>query len=203
VLVLIILAMKLFKRLTAIFCSFALLSASLNNSGCAKEYSYESGPQDTTKIPDSIPTSPPLLASCLLCANSNTVQDSSWSFKLEGASLCGFPDKAIITLERSTFTFFGPSACSGDSGFVASVYLNEPLNSDKTNIAAGRVTFYYYDGVTPSYVLMSRNSDVFSFTIESYVHQTRIATGRFQGNAYTENGIRKAIERGKFKIRFP
>ncbi len=194
--------MKLLKRLTVIFCSLALFAICLNISSCAKDYSYERQPQDSVIIRDSIPPPPPLLASCLLCANATTVKDSSWSFKLEGAWLCGLAEKAIITLERSSFTFFGPSACSGDSGFVASVYLNEPLNSDKTNISAARVAVYYYDGLTPSYVLMSGNTDPFYLVIEKYVHQTGVATGRFNGFAHTENGIRKAIEGGRFKIKF-
>ncbi len=91
---------------------------------------------------------------------------------------------------------------SADSGFIISVYLNEALDSDKTNISAPRIAFYYYDRVKPSYVLISRSGEPFSFIIDKYVHETGFATGSFSGYVYTGNGIRKLISGGKFRIKF-
>ena len=195
--------MKLIKLFTAIFCSLALCTIGPATTGCVKEYSYEKLPLDSGAAKDSTPVSLPLLSTCARCANATTIPDSSWSFRMNGALLCGLAERAIITLDRTSFTFFGPSTCSMDSGFVASVYLSEPLNRNKTNVSAARVSFYYYDGLTPSYVLMSRNSDAFSLSIENYMHQTGEAIGSFSGAAYTENGSRMIIKEGKFKIRFP
>ncbi|HVF96185.1 MAG TPA: hypothetical protein VM871_02625, partial [Flavisolibacter sp.] len=187
---------------SAIFCSLSLCTIGLNISSCSKEYSYEREQQDSSVVKDSLPGAPPFLSSCSGCAIGNAIPDSSWQFTVDGSTLCGLADKAIITLERSSFTFFGPSSCSSDSGFIASVYLNESLNKNLKNVSAARVSFYYYDRLTPSYVLMSRSSDAFSLTIDSYVHQTGLAIGTFAGFAYTVNGIRKTIKEGKFKIKF-
>lgn len=179
---------------------FVVLLATLVMPGCIKDYSYERQPQDSIPI---VPIVNPavLFSSCASCNANNPLPDSAWSFKVDQVFFCGVAEKAIITLERMSFTFFGPSSCSADSGFIASVYLSQPLNSDKTNVTAERVAFYYYDNITPSYVLMSRNTDQFSLTIENYQHQTEIATGRFEGFAYTVNGVRKTIEGGRFRIR--
>ncbi len=136
------------------------------------------------------------------CKSMDIQTDSTWFFQIDGAVLCGKAEKAIISIERTTFTFFGPSTCSPDSGFVISVYLNEALNSDKINISAGRIALYYYDRVKPSYLLMSRSAEPFSLAIEKYVHETGFATGNFSGYVYTENGIRKLISGGKFRIKF-
>ncbi|MES2882164.1 MAG: hypothetical protein V4676_08455, partial [Bacteroidota bacterium] len=169
-------------------------------TGCAKDYSYERQPQDSIPI---IPIVNPsvLFSSCTLCNANNPLPDSAWSFKVDQVFFCGVAEKAIITLERSSFTFFGPSSCSADSGFIASVYLSQPLTSSKTNVVAARVAFYYYDRIAPSYVLISRTTDQFSLTIEAYDHQTGTATGKFEGFAFTENSVRKTVEGGKFRIR--
>jgi hypothetical protein len=167
-------------------------------SSCVKEYSYEVKPVDST------PVSPPVnapLASCSFCQGT-LLPDSSWRFSVDGVTFCGQAEKTIITLERTSFTFFGPSACSVDSGFVASVYLdNVPLNSDKTNLNA-KLVCYYYDRVKPSYLYMSQTGQYLQLTITSYVHQTGIASGTFSGFVSTENGIRKEVKDGKFRIRF-
>jgi len=192
--------MKLIKRISIFLCCYILPVAIITISGCAKEYSYEAESEDVVVIKDPV-VMPSFLPSCILCNTSSLMQDSTWKFTVEGALLCGIAEKAIIALERTSFTFFGPSSCSVDSGFVASVYLTEPLNSDKINVTAAGVSFYYYDRVKPSYILMSRSGDPYSFIIETYIHQTGIATGSFSGFGYTESGIRKAITGGRFKIK--
>lgn len=181
-----------------IFCcsSIALFIA---GSGCAKEFSYERTPIDTTTV--QTPAIVPFLSSCTACPG-NAVPDSSWSFSVAGARLCGVAERSIITLERTSFTFFGPSFCSQDSGFVATVYLNDALNADKSNIHARYVSFFYYDRVKPSYVLVSKSGSPFTLTIENYSHATGLATGSFTGLAYRENGMIEQIVNGKFKIRF-
>ncbi len=194
--------MRLFKRAFVILFSSCLFVIMLNNTGCTKDYSYERQPQDSVVIPDPVIITPPFLPVCSSCKSVNVLADSTWLFKVDNSVLCGFADKALIAPERTAFTFFGVSACSVDTGFMASVYLNEPLNGDKTNLSAAKVAFYYYDGVKPSYILISRQSDAFSLTIDTYIHQTGEAVGRFSGYAYTENGLRIFIEGGKFRVRF-
>jgi hypothetical protein len=56
--------------------------------------------------------------------------------------------------------------------------------------------------VKPSYVLISRPDGGSSLIIEKYVHATGFATGSFSGDVYTENGLRKLINGGRFSIRF-
>ncbi|MEJ7914418.1 MAG: hypothetical protein WKF70_14780 [Chitinophagaceae bacterium] len=174
---------------------------STGTGGCAKEYSYERTVQDSAAIttPDTLQ---PLIPACPLCVSNNTIVDSSWIFTLEKNVLCGRVEKTIITLERGSFTFFGASSCSADSGFIATVFLTEPLDRDKQNIPAARVAVYYYDAVKPSYILMSKAAGNFALNIDNYDHSSGRATGTFTGFAYTETGLGKLIEKGRFNIRF-
>lgn len=166
-------------------------------AGCTKEYSFEARLVDTMAN-NNAPN--PVLSSCSLC-RSNVLPDSSWRFTLDGVVYCGKVEQTVIPLERTLFTFFGPSSCSTDSGFVASVYVdNEPLNSDKTNVHA-RLTCYYYDKVKPSFLFMSQAGNYLQFIITNYVYQTGIATGTFGGFVFTENGTRKEIKNGQFRLR--
>ena len=178
---------------------FYLLS--LGTGGCAKEYSYERVAQDTIAVPTPILLQP-FLPACNRCSANNAISDSSWLFTLEQNVLCGRVEKAIISPDRSSFTFFGPSSCSADSGFIATVFLAEPLDRDKRTIAAVRVAFYYYDAQAAAYILMSKMRSSFSLKINSYDHSTGQASGTFTGSAFTEAGSEKAIEKGKFNIRF-
>ncbi len=181
------------KKLTG-FLSLLLLI------GCAKEYSIEGvvppGPTDTVPIPP-IKEEFPVCPACL----DNTIDLWEWSFKSGNSTLCGVADTAIMAPQRTAFTFFGPSSCSGDTGMVISVYLNEKLDKDITNLADNKSAFYYYDRVTPSYIFMSQSSALFTVTITSYVHQTRIATGTFQGHVVRANGTGTSITTGKFKVK--
>ncbi len=170
-------------------------------AGCAKEYSYERVAQDTVAIPTPV-TLQPFLPACNRCSANNPVSDSSWLFTLEENVLCGQVEKAIISPDRRSFTFFGPSSCSADSGFIASVFLAEPLDRDKTTITAARVAFYYYDTQAAAYILMSKMGSSFSLNIDNYDHSTGRAAGTFTGSAFTAAGLAKAIDKGKFKIRF-
>lgn len=180
-------------------CLFAIMS---NSAGCSKEYSLEAAPVDTVieTVIDTV-VSNPFVPSCNGCTNSE-IKDSSWLFSVDGSILCGVAEKAIISFERNAFTFYGPSTCSIDSGFIISVYLSEELNSDKTNLTATKIDLYYYDNVKPSYILTSKPNEPFSFIIEKYVHATGEAIGNFSGTVFSETGSRKTILDGKFKIKF-
>lgn len=181
-----------------ISCLFALLNIS---AGCYKEYSFEGVPVDTLidTVVDPV-VSNAIVPSCNGCTEE--IKDSSWLFSVDGSLLCGVAEKAIISFERNAFTFYGPSACSIDSGFIISVYLGEELNSDKSNLPATKIDIYYYDNVKPSYILTSKQNEPFSFIIEKYVHATGDATGKFSGTVFSETGARKTIVGGKFKIKF-
>lgn len=185
----------IFKKLLFFFSIFLIIT------GCAKEYSYEGG--GSSIILDTIPVPPvvPEFSVCPACITTTTTQLSDWKFKSGNSSFCGKADTAIINPFRNAFTFFGPSACSLDTGIVIRVYLeNDTLNRDKSNLSA-KGSFYYYDNITPSYIFINRSSNLLSVTIESYEHLTRIATGTFQGTVVRANGSGALIKEGKFKVK--
>ena len=181
----------------------AMLLLLINNTGCSKEYSFEGGPVNAA--PDSLPPPPivRVLPFCSICATyPETLKLNQWSLKAEQSEACGILDTAIINLERNSFTFFGPSACSGDTGLVMTVYLeNDALNRDITNLTIDRVAFYYYDRVTPSYIYINNHNTVFSAHVDSYQHQSKILIGSFSGNVFRTNGTPAAITGGRFKIK--
>jgi hypothetical protein len=179
--------------------------------GCEKEYSYEGGtsvpttpvtPIDSTQSTGSQNPDPGALAPCFSCIASDTLKLSEWSFKTGNSLLCGTVDTAfILDLERSSFTFFGPSSCAGDSGLIFSVYLDpNALKRDTTNLDASYAVFYYYHTNQP-YVLTSHADQSFKLTITSYVHSTRVAIGTFSGYGYREDGRAVNVAEGKFKIK--
>jgi hypothetical protein len=178
---------------------FALLL--FTGSGCIKDYSFEQRPQDTTLVADqgSVPAS--VISPCDAC-NTTAIPDSSWRVTIGNKIFCGIAEKSIITLERTSFTFFGPSFCSSDSGFVATIYLgDERLNTDRTNVPA-RMAVYYYDRVTPSNVYQSASAQPLRLTIQTYTHQTAEATGIFSGSVMDLHGNWQQVKDGRFKIRF-
>lgn len=169
---------------------------------CAREYSFEGG--GVTGVRDTIPA--PVVINefpfCPACVTNTGNALSEWSFQSFHSVLCGRADTAIINPERNAFTFFGPSSCSRDTGIVMSVYLEgNTLNRDISNITTYHNAFYYYDQVTPSYIFMNRPGGMFTVTITSYSHQTKIATGTFQGNVMRSNGGGANIESGRFAVK--
>jgi hypothetical protein len=102
------------------FCAVALV---FKSTGCAKEYSFEGMAVDSAlvTVPDTI-VSAPFIPSCVACQSINMLPDSTWIFQVDGSVLCGTAEKALIAIERTAFTFFGPSSCSPDSGFIISVF---------------------------------------------------------------------------------
>jgi hypothetical protein len=174
-----------------------------NFSACSKEYSFEGGgtPAIDTLPPPPVPK--PELPVCPACANyTDPVNLNQWTFNVKQSKACGTTDTAIINLERTAFTFFGPSTCSADTGLVMTVYLeNESLNRDITNLTINRVAFYYYDRVTPSYIYMSNHNSPFTVHVDSYQHQTKILTGTFTGNTLKADNSPASITSGKFKVK--
>ena len=171
----------------------------LLTTGCGKEYSYEWQPELANTVV--VPQTPAVVASCHAC-KTTTLPDSSWRLTFDGVVYCGVVDKAIITPERTAFTFFGPSFCSPDSGFVASVAIeNGRLDSDKTGVWA-RLGCYYYDNINQTYLFMSEPSKPLRLTIARYEHQTRTATGTFSGVITDANGVMREVKKGEFHFRF-
>jgi hypothetical protein len=121
---------------------------------------------------------------------------------MENTIACGKLDTAIVINNRTVFTFFGPSSCSIDTGIVVTVYLqNDTLNRDIPYLYTNKVSFFYYDRVTPSYILISQVYSPFSLILENYDHQTRLATGSFSGTALAPDNHFVNISSGKFKVK--
>ncbi len=172
-------------------------------SGCVKEYSFEGRPtNDTVPIYDTTVRSGISFPFCLGCRSMDGFILSGWNFKYDTSLLCGTVTDAVITPERNGFTFFGPSACSTDTGLVMTVFLDsDALDRDKSNITTNHVNFQYYDNSTFSDIFISNRLSV-SFTIDTYEHTTGIAKGRFSGNVKTKDSTVAEIIGGKFAIKF-
>ncbi len=173
---------------------------------CSKEYSCEGCSINTPADSLPIPTTPPVaseLPVCLSCATyPDPVELNQWSLKAQQSQACGSIDTAIINPERTAFTFYGPSACSADTGMVLTVYMeSRVLNQDLSNITINRSSFYFYDRVTPSDIYMSRQTVVFPVHIDRYDHQTKIISGSFSGTVFRGNGSPASISAGKFKVK--
>jgi hypothetical protein len=182
---------------------FVLQILLLHTTGCKKEYSYEGG--DTTIIKkDSIIILPPVIGFplCSLCKVNDPVLEGKWNFKTGNSYLCGIIDNGIITGDKNAFTFFGPSACSIDSGIVMTVYLDPiRLDADMFNVTTNKVAFYYYDHNATSYIFISQSTVNFSLTLDSYIYATGIASGTFSGGVFKANGETAFIREGKFKVK--
>ena len=200
--------MSYLKRYYFFFFFFALLILILQNSGCMKEYSFEGALHDTTPV--NIPTDtsdtimpPPAItfSQCAFCNASDEILLGHWSFKTGNAYLCGsFTNSGFFSGQSKTsFTFFGPSACSVDTGLVVSVYLPVPLDQDRNDLTTNQTAFYYYDHNSPNDILASRPTSVFSVTVQSFVYTTGIAIGTFSGVVFTATGDSMRITDGQFK----
>ncbi len=178
--------------------------------GCIKDYSFEGGnppvfvpdttvsPIDTTALPvDTVPAVPV----CALCSTIGVPAEGNWRFQTGDSLQCGtFTNSGFIGGDSKTaFTFFGPSACSTDTGIVVSVYLPVPLDQDRFNINADAAAFYYYDHTATADIYMSRAPYGFSVTLDSFIYNTGIATGTFKGTVFKPNGDTAYISEGKFK----
>jgi hypothetical protein len=176
----------------------------LQNSGCKKEYSCEGCLLTTTM--DSILLPPPAAGTfpqCSLCRASDDLLLSRWNFKTGNSFLCGVVNNAGagIDAEKKAFTFFGPSACSIDTGLVMTVYLPVVLDRDRFNITTNKVAFFYYDHNAPKDIFISLSTAPFSLKLESFIYTTAIASGTFSGTVYKPNGDTASVYDGKFKIK--
>ena len=196
------------RKLLYFGCAFFLLCVEpAGFSGCIKEYSYEGGPlQDTVhdSIPfDTFPGQAIVFPVCTECKNPDDSSTSEWNFKYDTSFLCGNITAAIIAPDRNGFTFFGPSACSTDTGLVMTVYLGAYfLDTDKLNITTNKVIFEYYDNVAPSDIFITAELAGFSLTIDTYEYATGIAKGRFSGYVPAKNGGLVQIKNGEFRVKF-
>lgn len=169
---------------------------------CKKEYSFEgSRPFVPTPVDTIKPILQPSSWVCPACIGKDAQLDKKWSFYIDSSFFCGDIDTAIVMPGRNSFTFFGPYSCSIDSGMVFSVSLNnEILNKNLYNVTTQKVSFYYYDNIKLTFPYYTRRGNPFTFTIESYIHQTRTATGYFSGIVGKPNGTNSKLSSGKFKI---
>ena len=197
---------RIFTKWFQVSATTVIIYLFLCGTGCSKEYSCESCSMSTPADSLPIPTTPPAaseLPVCLSCAiYPDPVELNQWSLKAQQSQACGIIDTAIINLERTAFTFYGPSACSADTGMVLTVYMeNRVLNENISNITINRSSFYFYDRVTPSDIYMSRQSVVFPVHIDWYDHQTKIISGSFSGTVFRRDGSPASISGGKFKVK--
>jgi hypothetical protein len=188
------------------YCVILLLSLPivlLLNTRCAKEYSFEGARVDTLStgggdtLVSQIPTSFP---QCSLCDPSSPVTLGHWSFKTGNAYQCGtFTNSGFFSgFEKTNFTFFGPSACSIDTGIVVSVYLPVALDRDQFNLTTEQAAFYYYDHNAPADIFQSNHTAIFSVTVQSFIYATGIATGTFSGTVFTASGDTAYITEGQY-----
>ena len=165
-------------------------------ASCAKEFSYEK------KTITADPVKPkPVIHTCTECFGKDSQLLSRWSFYNDTNFYFGQIDTPIV-LDKTGFTFFGPSSCSQDSGIVILVRLGSTdLEHDIYNTSFPNTSFYYYDHIGSTHVFITHYRTGFDFTIDSYNHQTKVAVGSFNGFASRPDGTLAAIHSGKFKVR--
>lgn len=172
-------------------------------TGCKKEYSCENCNANIIVSRDSVITPAPKPWICAACTGADNYIESKWSFYNDQSFYCGKIDTAICIPDRDAFTFFGPYACSKDSGFVITISIQPHfLNKDIYNLTTYDVGCYYYDNIGRTHPFISQRGYTFTVNIDSYIHQTRMMTGRFGGIVFKPNGDATSIS-GKFKVRIP
>jgi hypothetical protein len=172
--------------------------------GCEKEYSYEGGPvQDSTIIQDSIKPVSITFPNCTSCNNTDPSATLKWSFEIGNSFLCGNITKGVLSPDHDGMTFFGPSACSYDTGLIITAMFNSKmLNEDQSNLTASSASLEYYDNTATSDILQSKRPNIFSLTIDNYTRQTGIATGTFNGSVLDRNGNIVKVDAGRFSVKF-
>lgn len=166
---------------------------------CKKEYSYEGG--DTPEIVDTTYNNTTTPYICSSCIGTDDFIEGKWSMYNGTKFYCGIIDTAIAAPARNGFTFFGPSACSIDSGLVMTIN-TEPafLNQDVLNATTTKVGMYYYDNVAQTYPFITQTGFQFSVSINSYIYQSKIMTGTFSGIVVRPNGGQTSVQ-GKFRVK--
>ncbi len=185
-------------------CSLALFFLSqllLQNTGCQKKFSYE-GEDSTGNRVDSIVSqpAPPVYnyPQCALCKPADGITFSHWNFKVGNTFFCGLINSAGISPDAKSFTFFGPSACSIDTGLVMTIYLPTVFDGDKFNVTTSKIAFFYYDHFGTKDMFLSLPEKLFTVNIVSYIYSTGIATGKFRGIVFKANGDTTFVDEGNF-----
>lgn len=189
------------KKLHSIVFYF-LIVLLFHNSGCVKEYSRERN----VVIPPTIDSTPVVQAPgfpvCAACDGRDSYEEGRWSFKAGDSFFCGIMDTAFTNVDRTAFTFFGPSACTSDTNMVISVYPDSyTLDRDQRSLFIPKATFYLAKRGFSKFLLVSRADTPFSVTIESYDHQTKMVIGTFSGNVYKPDGSIVLVHSAKFKVK--
>lgn len=198
--------MKFSKPYYFLVLAFMLLTILLQNTGCYKEYSIE-GIDTTGLVRDTASPGPvgtvKAFPDCSLCNPASDISIGHWSFKTGNSFLCGGATNPgfIGGNSKKDFTVFGPSACSADTGLVLSVYLDVPLDQDRSNLSTNRTAFYYYDNNAPKDILISLPTAPFVIKVQNFVYNTGVVTGSFSGTVYNVNGDAVTITDGKFKVK--
>jgi len=195
------------KRPYYFFLFFFILPLLLvQNTGCYKDYSFE-GIDSARVQKDSVNPAPVAIVrefpECSYCSSENTLSVGQWSFNAGNSYLCGSTTNSgfFSGYTKMDFTFFGPSACSVDTGLVVSAYMAVPLDQDLFNITSSSAAFYYYDHHAPKDIFIGLPPEPFSVTVDSYIYQTGIVTGSFKGTVYKANGDTALITGGRFKVK--
>jgi hypothetical protein len=175
-----------------------------STAGCYKEYSYEGGGNSVIIVKDTVPALVKGFPDCALCKATDNLKPGTWNFKTGNSYLCGGVTNAGFIgdkNDKTTFTFFGPSACSVDTGLVMTVYLPVIFDRDRFNVITSITALYYYDNNAPKDIFISLPPTPLWLTVESYFHETGIATGTFYGTVFKPNGDSASITDGKFMIK--
>jgi hypothetical protein len=183
-----------------------LVVLACSSTSCLKEeYSYEGGPAppvDSTNTTVTIDTTQATttVLKCMLCQPSPVVQHMQWHFMYNGVSaLCGAVTKAVLSPEKNAMTFFGPSACSIDTGLIMTVFFDTLLDQDRENVPAARAVLQYYNKNSADDVF---RASYINFVIDQFMQATKTATGHFSAHAFTPSGTRVSVESGTFNITF-
>ena len=178
----------------------------VQNTGCYKEYSFE-GVDTPRNQKDTVSPAPVAIVrefpECSFCSSESNLSVGQWSFSAGNSFLCGRTTNSgfFSGYTKMDFTFFGPSACSVDTGLVVSAYLSVALDQDMFNVTSFSAAFYYYDHHAPKDIFISLPPEPFSVTVDSFIYETGIATGSFKGTVYKANGDTATITDGRFKVK--
>lgn len=174
-------------------------------TSCKKDYSFEGrntviNPPDPLPPPD--PVQPGKYPTCAACAGHDGFVMGRWSFKIDTTLFCGKITDAVVSPEKTGFTFFGPSECSEDTGLIMTAFLPVPLTMNRTGVVTQRSALQYYDRTTFIDVFAARTSTGMTLYLDAYEHTARTASGRFSGYVYTKGGELVQVKEGKYVITF-
>ena len=125
-----------------------------------------------------------------------------WQFMTGPSAMCGPVTNALLSRDKKALTFFGPSACTIDTGLIMTAFFDTPLDGDRAEVVATRAVLQYYNKNAAEDVFRSDPNHRFTFIIIQYTEATQTATGQFRGYAYTPNSTAILVESGTFNIHF-